>query len=224
MLNPPTFGLPVTVPEGGLLRRGRWSLYPDRLTRESQEFLWGYSPDSNVMLGDVRLIYVYHRARPLNLLWGLFGIPFLLVAVAIASDSRDANSIGVAIFASIGLGIILLACVLGFLRRPHVTIQTSRETVSIGMDRPWWSGSRRRVFFNGLAQILGVPDLLPGGGVRRPTVPRPGVIPGSVPAAPQPPQAPMPHAATDAEVNFWERPAPPPPPVPPAADGTTGAV
>lgn len=208
MLNPPTFGVPVTIPEGGLLQRRRWSLYPDRLVRESQEVLWGYSPDASVMLGDVRLVYAYDRARPANLFWGVLGIPFFIVAVVLAKE--PGANIGVMVFLSIGLGFLLLAGVLGFVRRPHVTIQTSRETVSIGMDRPWWSGTRRRTFFNGLAQILGIPDLLPGGGVRR-MRPRDPEAPPQIHPAPvvsAPPHAP----GLNAGSPFGELTAPPPQP------------
>lgn len=181
---------------------------PDRLTREGRDILWGWNPDHHVPLADVRMVYVYHRARPACLLWAILSAPFFLLAWYSARD-RGGEMIA-AVSGSVGFGIALAAAVLGFLRRPYVTIQAARESVVIAMDAPFWSPGRRRRFFNGLAQILGIPDLLPGGGVPR----RQDLAPGAMPQAP----APAPPAAGPEAPAFPAAPQPtflPEPPAPP---------
>lgn len=182
MLNPPTFALPVVVPENGLLQGRRWSLHPDRLTRETRDFLWGYNADHHVMLADVRLVYQYRRARPIYLWWTLLSLPIFLVAWAVSEGRGNNQATLVAL--SLGMSVVIASAVMGFIPRPHITVQTSRESVVLRLDCPWWSIARRRTFFNGLAQILGIPDLIAGGGVPRSSVA--GAIPGVLPAVTAP--------------------------------------
>lgn len=225
MLNPPTFAVPVSVPENGLFQGRRWTLHPDRLTRESRDFLWGYNADHHVMLADVRLVYQYRRARPIYLWWILISLPVFLIAWAISTDRG--NEFPALVAASLGLGIVIASVVMGFVPRPHITVQTSRESLVLRMDSPWWSSYRRRIFFNGLAQILGIPDLIAGGGVPRPSVPAQVPVPGAIPSAqapvwtppPQPQAAPEPPPSApilaEAPPPVPARPPPAPPEPPP---------
>lgn len=202
----------MSVPENGLFSSRRWTLMPDRLTREGRDLFWGWNPDHHILLGDIRMVYVYMRARPAFLLWGILSVPFFLLAWYSARD--HGGEMIAAVSGSLGFGIALAAAVLGFIRRPHATIQTARETVAIAMDSPFWAPDRRRRFFNGLAQILGIPDLLPGGGVPRPQAPTPGAPPQAPKPGPQP--APFDPSALPA--------APPPPPPAPEVPASPDAV
>ncbi len=224
MLNPPTFALPVIVPENGLFQGRRWSLHPDRLTRETRDFLWGYNADHHVMLADVRLVYQYRRARPIYLWWTLLSLPIFLIAWAVSTDRGSEQATLITL--SLGMSIVIGSAVMGFLPRPHITVQTSRESVVLRLDSPWWSGTRRRIFFNGLAQILGIPDLIAGGGVPRRSAAGSVPIPGVMPSAQSPvwsDRPPDPLAAgapTDVEPPQEpplpeSEPAPAPPPEPP---------
>lgn len=197
MLNPPNFPVPVSIPTGSFVQRKRWTLWSDRISLESQNFLMTWGPELDIPLAEIRQVYRYQRALPLNLLWNVLSIPFFLgLFAAISKDSVEW-----VIFCCLGVIVTVVpSCVAGFSRRPHVLIQTTRGRWSIRTDRPRFSANRR-LFFNGLSGMLGISDLVPGGsGYRRVSAAAPANVPVAFPqeeAAPAPPTEPVFSAASD---------------------------
>jgi len=138
------------------LTRRRWTLWKDRLVLESQDLLYGYSPEALIHFRNVSKVYLYRRARPVNLLLGLFGVPLLIAAVAIFAKSDVAGSI----LGAAGLAITAYACLSGFVPRPHIMIEHTHGRHEFVMSGIFLTSSTRLEFRSALAECLQVPAIV----------------------------------------------------------------